>query len=633
MSIATELINQAIANANAMRESATSTMETALKRLVSPSTTYPGKIEIDLVDAEFDIDKVPEYEGAHYVEPEKDFGAAPGMDPIPRPNYGEAPENTATKPTFEKPQVPSTLAEFSADLPSLGDITVPPAPSALSSLDITPPELTQITVPPVPKVVLPEFMATAPDLNIQAPSDYAERFARDYAGMSVSMRSALNAEVDAQLTKINPEYHAQMAKLEDKLSRFMEGGTALPVAVEQALFNRARDKTNGEYLKTRDTIFKEGAKRGFTIPAGAQFSALAQARQAAGDNNARAAMDIAVKQAELEQQNIQFAVTQSANLRGVILNSLASWFGSLIQLNGQSLEYARDTLQAAIALYDTLVKVAGARVEIYKAEASIYEVRLKAVLAVYDVYMAEIKGLEAQVNIDTARVSAFSAQASAYGALANAYKATIDGVVAKAQLEKLKVDIFGAEVQAYSAQVNAKQAEWQGFTAQVQGETARMAVYETEVRAFGLETQAHETQVKAYSAEVQAITAKNEGAYKVFTAAVQAYTAQVSGASESAKAEIASFASTLHAYTAGVSAEEAKARLLIQQQDAILRATLSQYDVNSRVAIASMTSQNQYNVAAAQVAVSAGGVYGNMAGSAMAGVNALGADISTKNQG
>ena len=633
MSIALELINQAIANANTMRDNATSTMETALDRLHSPSTVYPGNFPLSLVDAGFDIGDVPEYGGEHYVEPEKEFGAAPGMDSIPPPSYGEAPENTAVKPTFEKPQVPSALAEFSADLPSLGDITVPPAPSALSSLDITPPELTQITVPVVPKVVLPEFMATAPDLNIQAPSDYAERFASDYAGMSVSMRGALNAEVDAQLAKMNPEYHAQMAKLEDKLSRFMEGGTALPVAVEQALFNRARDKTNGEYLKTRDTIFKEGAKRGFTIPAGAQFSALAQARQAAGDNNARAAMDIAVKQAELEQQNIQFAVTQSANLRGVILNSLASWFGSLIQLNGQSLEYARDTLQAAIALYDTLVKVAGARVEIYKAEASIYEVRLKAVLAVYDVYQAEIKGLEAQVNIDTARVSAFSAQANAYGALANAYKATIDGVVAKAQLEKLKVDIFGAEVQAYSAQVNAKQAEWQGFTAQVQGEAARIGAYETEVRAYGQEVQAHSTKVQAYNAEVQAITAKNEGAYKVFTAAVQAYTAQVSGASESAKAEIASFESTLHAYTAGVSAEEAKARLLIQQQDAILRATLAQYDVNSRVAIASMTSQNQYNVAAAQVAVSAGGIYGNMAGSAMAGVNALGADISTKNQG
>ena len=167
----------------------------------------------------------------------------------------------------------------------------------------------------------------------------------------------------------------------------------------------------------------------------------------------------------------------------------------------------------------------------------------------------------------------------------------------------------------------------------MQGEAARIGVYETEVRAYGQEVQAHSTKVQAYNAEVQAFTAKNEGAYKVFTAAVQAYTAQVSGASESAKAEIASFASTLHAYTAGVSAEEAKARLLIQQQDAILRATLSQYDVNSRVAIASMTSQNQYNIAAAQVAVSAGGIYGNMAGSAMAGVNALGADISTKNQG
>jgi len=71
-------------------------------------------------------------------------------------------------------------------------------------------------------------MAATPDTTVLAPSDFAEKFAADYADMSVSMRNALDGAMDAHLLQINPEYHNQMAALEAKLSTYMSGGTALP---------------------------------------------------------------------------------------------------------------------------------------------------------------------------------------------------------------------------------------------------------------------------------------------------------------------------------------------------------------------------------------------------------------------
>ena len=48
-------------------------------------------------------------------------------------------------------------------------------------------------------------------------------------------------------------------------------------------------------------------------------------------------MDIAVKQAEIEQANLQFAVTQSMNLRQVALQATQAWAGNLLQINGHPL--------------------------------------------------------------------------------------------------------------------------------------------------------------------------------------------------------------------------------------------------------------------------------------------------------
>lgn len=173
------------------------------------------------------------------------------------------------------------------------------------------------------------------------------------------------------------------------------------------------------------------ARWGFTLPTGALHSTLVQSRQAAADASARAAMDIAIKQAEIEQANLQFAVTQSANLRQVALQATQSWAGNLVQINGQALQFAQGVLQAAISLYDVRVKIVQLQVQlqvqIYQAEAEVYQHRLKAVLEVYEIYQAQIEGLKAQVSVDMAKVQAFEAQAGALATLATAYKAVIDG--------------------------------------------------------------------------------------------------------------------------------------------------------------------------------------------------------------
>ena len=618
------IITSAQATAKELATASAGMVDRAMSAFDTRYEIAPGEMPLSFTDVNFEVGEAPSYSGAHFEAPAEP-GAAPELQAIPSAITDGAPTLTATKPSFTLPSTPSELPGFSGSAPTLSDLYIPPAPDALSSLNITPPELTKIVVPDAPKVVLPEFDAMRPDTDIAAPSDFATQYRADFREQGAALRSDLDGAIDAYLAKINPRFAEQMASIESRLATYIKGGTGFSPEVENAIFARAQDKNNDEYLRTRDTVYLEGARRGFTLPNGAIMSSAIQARQAAADNNARAAMEIAIKQAELEQNNLQFAVTQSMQLRQMVIGASQQWAGNLVQLNSQALQFAQGVLQATVDLYDIKVKIVQARVEVYRAEAQVYEYRLKAVLAAYDVFKAQVDALRAQVDVDVAKVQAFTSQVNAYGALANAYKAVIEGIATKAQIEKLRVESFGAEVQAYSAKVAGKTAEWQGFKAQVEGQVAKVEAYKAEVQAYGQEVDAYKAKVQARSTEIQAVGQSNESAARTYTAAVQAYTALVEGRSAAVTAEINSFDSTLKAYTAGVSAKEAEARIKVENIRAKGQVAVSAYGQQANVVIANAQMNYKRMSDVASVATHGAGVYASMTSSALAGINSLAA--------
>ena len=588
---------------------------------------YPGDVAVNFTDEDFTVGVVPQYRGQTFTEPTEP-GAAPDMLTLPELGEEQAPTNTAQKPVLRAPQTPAQLAQFNAQAPSLNALSVPSAPAGLQNgFNATVPVMSEITVPGAPIVQLPEFDAVRPDTAIPEPGNLVAQFRQDFADQSGRLTRVIEGEVDAYMAKINPRFNEQMAAVEDRLAKYIQGGSALSPAVQNDIFERALDKNNQEYQRARDSAYEEGARRGFTLPSGAVFSAATQARQAAADNAARVAIEIAIKQAELEQQNLQFAVTQSTNLRQVVIQAAQSWAGQLVQINAQALQFAKGVLDAAIELYDLRIKIVQARVQIYQAEAEVYQHRLKAVLAVYDAYRAHIDGLKAQVSIDIAKVQAYEAQVSAYGALANAYKATIDGVAARAQIERLKVEVFGAEVQAYQARVQAKTAEWQGYRAQLEGEMSKVESYKAEVGAYGQEVEAYRAKIQAKATQIQAVGQANESAARAYQASVSAYNALVQGRSGAVQAEIQSFESTIKAWAAGVSAQEAAARVRVTNNSAKAQATLAEYHQNVQIAISNAEMNYKRMSDLSTVGTAGAAVFGKMASSALSGMNSLAAAI------
>ncbi len=614
------------------REFAADTYTSALDAVGSAVSTINGisstAVSVDLptigLPAAFVPAPSPALVAVGFVLPDKPPGPeAPAPIPDPIADLGTQPALSVTVPVIDLDSIqrPSQLGDFTT-----------PAPLITTSFDM--PEAPELITPAVPVVVdreaplkpdvlLPTFDALKPADVGAAPTDYAERFTAAYREAAPSMIAALDGQIDAMLARFNPQFHTQMAAIESKLSQYLAGGTALTPAVENAIYERTRDKTGSEYRRTRDTVMEDAAKRGFTMPGGAVLSAVQQARQAGADNNARAAIDIAVKMAELEQQNMQFAVTTSTNLRTAVMSAALSFHSNLISLNGQSLSYAQSILSAMIEVYNTQVRAFQARLEGYRTEASVFETKLRGALANIELYKAEIDALQAMTQVDVAKVGIYREQIAGQTALVQMYRTRVDAVVSQASLEKMKLELFSEQVRAYSVQTQAKSAEWQAYSAAVGGEEAKARVYATQVQAYQAEWSGYSAKVNAKSEQIRAVAVSNQAKAQYASAQMEAFNSEVAAEARRVEAEVSYQAQLLQEYSIANQAAVAAANASVESYKARNQVTIASADLASRAMIDTARLALERAKAVAETSVSASNVYGNIAGAALSGMNTL----------
>lgn len=566
---------------------------------------------------------VPEFQAPSFTpgsEPEEptEFMSVGDID------FGGVPTETLTPPTFSEPTKPSALRNFTTAAPSVRfDFEFPEMPQALDNIDVLAPTLVDRAAPEKPLVQIPTFGALAPTDDLTPPSDYVERMESAYANIAPSMRAALDGQMNAWLARHNPRFFEQMAALESKLAQYIEGGTALTPEIENQLYERTKGKVDAEYKRVHKTAYADAAKRGLTLPDGALMSALQEARQAGANNNASAAAEIAIKQAELEQQNVQFAITTSSQLRSTVMSAALSYYGSLVSLNGQALDYAKTVLSAMIEVYNSLVKAFEAKLELYKTEAQVFEVKMRAALAVVEIYKAEIAALEALTRVDLAKVELYKGRIEALNLLADVYKTKVDAVISQASLEKMKIDLFGAQVQAFGVEAQAKNAEWQGYSAAIGGQEARMRAFGEQVRAFAARVEAYRTTIQAKSVQMEAVTSHNRNLTAQYAARVQAYSAKVDAGAKLAATQLEHNRTQLQAFQAAMNAAEANAKTQIEYWRARANLVVKEFEaiIQAAVETAKVSSQSARGVT--EVAVAAAKVYEGLAGSALSGMNTL----------
>lgn len=549
---------------------------------------------------------------------------APDFQDIAPIDPGESPSLGVQAPTLTLPDTPSQVPEFLDAAPGIiTSFEFPAPPDELMDPSITAPAVLERSAPDAPQVMLPVFSAAAPLDDTRAPTNLEGQLSAAYSSTALSTIQMLDGFVDAQLRQVNPQFHTQMERIEKQLEVYLAGGTGLKPEVEDAIYSRAREKNDVEARRVRDEAYREAASRGFTLPTGALMSAVARARQEAANNNLKASSDIAVMQAEMEQKNLQFAVTASASLRATMLQAALSYHQNLISINGQALEYAKATLSAVIETYNTAVKAFSLKLDAYKAEAVVFETRLKSAMAGIELYQAEVKVLETLTSVDRVKVEVYRARIDSLRSYADVYKSQIDAVLGRASLEKLKLDLFQSQVQAYSARVQGKTAEWQGYTAAIGGENAKAQVYRTQVEAFGAQVQAYRAGIEAKSEAVRAAAVTNRAKADQYSATLSGYAAVVQARGEVARTKLENQRQEILAFQAASQAAVANAQVQNEYYKSVSLVGIENAKLRMTAQIQDGETRRAFGQAIATLGTSSANVYASLAGSAASGLNTL----------
>jgi hypothetical protein len=617
-------------------------------------TNMTGDAETQFFNAQLAIMAInPGSEGVEYFEaelpdePAQTTGlTAPTFDPVnlnlpPDPSLppefqdiapvdaSGAPTFDVLAPDFDPGTKPSQLAAFETTAPTINtSITFPTAPEQLLNPDLSQPTLTPRSAKPTaPAKVIPSFDAVAPVDTSVAPENLDRTMAAAYDEQSAAITAKISGYVDAQLTKINPQFHTQMAAIEDKLTEYLDGSTGLDPANENQIYERARGKGAAEYRRVVDTAYATAATRGFTRPPGAVFAAVQAARQGFADNNAASANEIAVKQVEWKRETAQFALTTSIALRNVVINATLAYMQNLVSINGQALDYAKTVASMLIETYNIQAKVFATKLDAYKAAASVYESRLRGVQILTDIYKTELQVLEIDLNVNRLEIDLYKSRIDSLGVLANLYKTQIEAVKGRVDLEKLGLEVFQLQVQTYSTMVQAKNSEWQGYTASINGEEAKSRVFTSQASVFSAQMNGYKTKIDAQVEQIKAVSTTNDARSRQYTANLGAYETQVRGRVAVASGNIDNQKQKLLGFDGQLRLAVSNANLYGDYFRATSDTARQNAKLKYEAAVQSQTLLQNYGNMIAQLNQTSATYYGNSSQAALAGMNTLAASI------
>lgn len=109
------------------------------------------------------------------------------------------------------------------------------------------------------------------------------------------------------------------------------GGTGIPAAIQNAIWQRAREAIAKDVAAKKDGAYTEYASRGFSVPGGMLNYTLLQLDQEAINKAAEAARESAINAIEVEIQNIRFAVERAVALRLGAVQAALGYVGAYIK--------------------------------------------------------------------------------------------------------------------------------------------------------------------------------------------------------------------------------------------------------------------------------------------------------------
>lgn len=506
--------------------------------------------------------------------------------PTPTPFSGTLDVSSIFPAPFDKdppvlifPTPPATFAGVTPAAPPIDlNFTYPTV-----SVDLPrPPALLSLQTHTFDGVVLPTIDSTIPVLTAVAPNLVAYVEGPTYTSQLLDdMRASLSA-------------------------RITQGGTAIPAAAEQAIYDREREK-EARALADGIAALDRMESMGFALPPGVFLDAHIKLQTEFGYVAASHAREVMISQAKLEQDNILAALETAVKIEGSLI-------GYANQVAQRAFEASKYATEAGIAIYNAQVQAYSAILKAYEVKVEIYKAQIEAALATVQVFKIEIDAELAKAQVNTALVQQYTAEVQAALAVVDIYKAEIEAIQVRATVEKVKVEIYGEQIKAYVGQINAFTAQVEAYRASVQTQTAIEESFKVEVEAFAAQVNAAAAEANAKVEVFKAQVAANAETYEGYKALVIGQGEQVKAESEANRAAAVIYEAVTRGVSAynevlvkewqvaideaqrvteiGVSAAKANADLYLTVQSLMQDATKVGGQVAAQIAAAALSSVN-----------------------------------------
>lgn len=451
----------------------------------------------------------------------------PTLDTVLPLDAGTAPEFAATSPDVDLSIAAPT--PFSQDLPVEPQLSTVTLPDAVALAIPDAPDLVGINLPSVPVLNLPTFSATVPEAPL----------APDVGTFSFAETQYTSTLLEA---------------LKARLLEWVNGAaTGIAAAVEQAIWNRAREREALNASRKVREVSREFARRGFSKPQGALSVALNDALQELQNRDAELSRDVAIKQAELEQSNRRFAFEQAWQVE----SGLISYSNQIAQ---RAFEAAKFALSIAVEVYQARVAQFDAEVKAFGVRADAFRVELQAELAHLEVFRAEIEAQKLVGEINQQQVEVYRALLEGVKARIDVYRTEVEAANVMAAVNRTVIEAYGARVGAYEALVKAKAAEYDGYATRVKAEVSKVDVFRAQADAYRSQVEGFTALVNARAQEKAIeLKIKQEAPIDLFKARTEAFRSLVGAEGERVRAEASAYQADADVYRSTVQALSSRA--------------------------------------------------------------------------
>ena len=450
---------------------------------------------------------------------------------MPTLNFGQA-------PTLTIGQVPQ--------LPTVRDVEIPAAPT--------------IALPSVPRL-----------LDLQTHSFSGINLHEDWLDKLDSIPTLSLLQPAPFAYSPGARYASQlMNNLKAQLNARIHGGTGLSPAVEQAIWDRSRDRETKVALAREQEVLRGAEALGFPLPSGVLAAQLQDARREYHDKLSGLSRDIAIKQADMEQANLKDSIGAALQLESTLLDD---WH----KVEMMAMDVAKTAASNAIQVYNAALDHFKALLAGYGAYASAYDTVIKAEMNKVEVFKAMLQAEQLKAEINKSLVEQYKAEIDGSMAVVQIYQARVGAAKTLVELEGTRVQAGGEQVKAFVATVNAE-------TAKVEMHKASIGAEATKVEAFAALTRAYASKTGAQAEKARVEIAKLQARVAAKTLEWDGWKAQLAASSAEVEAAARTSSIAVDGYRAGASAAEAQAGAYMRRWEADIKQYAESKDLTFRVA-------------------------------------------------